>query len=64
MRSKFFKGALIPLQRDVVEQGQKESAAVDARIKRSASDLPILRIPSQDQGVTFSNAGLFELLVL
>ena len=36
------------------------SAAFQAR--RSARDLPILQTPVQQQNITFSNAGLFELL--
>ena len=61
MRPKFFTGALMPLHREV-EQDPEEIAAFEARISRSASDLPKLRVSLQDQDVTFSNAGLFELL--
>ena len=45
-----------------VQQDPEEIAAFEARISRSASDLPKLRVPLQDQVVSFSNAGLFELL--
>ena len=51
----------MPLHREV-EQDPEEIAAFEARISRSASDLPKLRVSLQDQDVTLSNAGLFELL--
>jgi len=40
--------------------GASDPAASQSR--RSARDLPILQIPLQQQNITFSNAGLFELL--
>ena len=51
----------MPLHREV-EQDPEEIAPFEALISRSASDLPKLRVSLQDQDVTFSNAGLFELL--
>jgi len=33
-----------------------------SQVRRVARDLPILQTPLQQQNVTFSNAGLFELL--
>ena len=54
--------SLKQLLHDDVEQGldSPEPAATPAR--RSARDLPTLQAPLQQQNVTFSNAGLFELL--
>ena len=54
--------SLKQLLRDFVEQGLYTPDPAAAQIRRSACDLPTLRAPLQQQGITFSNAGLFELL--
>ena len=54
--------SLKQLLRDFVEQGLDAPDPAASRGCRSASDLPTLQAPLQEQGITFSNAGLFELL--
>ena len=54
--------SLKQLLRDFVEQGLDAPDPAASRGCRSASDLPTLQAPLQQQGITFSNAGLFELL--
>ena len=43
-------------------QGLLAPDPIAAQARRSGRDLPILQTPLQQQNVTFSNAGLFELL--
>ena len=54
--------SLKQLLHDYVEQGLDAPDPTDSQRRRSARDLPILQAPLQQQSVTFSNAGLFELL--
>ena len=54
--------SLKQLLRDFVEQGLDTPDPAAAQIRRSACDLPTLQAPLQQQGITFSNAGLFDLL--
>ena len=54
--------SLKQLLQDFVEQGLDASGAAASPVRRCANDLPKLQAPLQQQGVTFSNAGLFELL--
>ena len=54
--------SLKQLLHDYVEQGLDAIDPSAAQVLRSACDLPTLQMPLQQQKVTFSNAGLFELL--
>ena len=54
--------SLKQLLHDYVEQGLDAPDPTDSQRRRSARDLPTLQLPLQQQSVTFSNAGLFELL--
>ena len=54
--------SLKQLLHDYVEQGLDAPDPSAAQARRSARDLPTLQMPLQQQNVTFSNAGLFELL--
>ena len=54
--------SLKPLLHDYVEQGLDAPDPSVAQARRSAGDLSPLQVPLQQQNVTFSNAGLFELL--
>ena len=54
--------SLKQLLHDFVEQGLDASDPAASQGRRSAKDLPTLQAPLQQQNVTFSNAGLFELL--
>ena len=54
--------SLKQLLHDFVEQGLDASDPAASQGHRSAKDLPTLQAPLQQQNVTFSNAGLFELL--
>ena len=45
-----------------VQQPLDASDPSSAQARRSAHDLPMLQAPLQQQNITFSNAGLFELL--
>ena len=56
--------SLKQLLHDYVEQGLDAPDPSAAQARRSARDLPTLQGPLQQQNVTFSNAGLFELLEL
>ena len=54
--------SLKQLLHDDVEQLFDEPHPSAAQGRRSACDLPTLQNPLQQQNITFSNAGLFELL--
>ena len=54
--------SLKQLLNDYVEQGLDAPDPSAAQARRSARDLLTLPAPLQQQNVTFSNAGLFELL--
>ena len=54
--------SLKQLLHSYVEQGLDATDPSAAQVRRSACDLPTLQMPLQRQNVTFSNAGLFELL--
>ena len=54
--------SLKQLLHDYVEQGLDAHDQPAAQARRSALDLPTLQVPLQQQNVSFSNAGLFELL--
>ncbi|MGE4581452.1 MAG: hypothetical protein AAEC03_03795 [Synechococcus sp.] len=54
--------SLKQLLHDYVEQGLDASDPSASQASRSARDLPMLRAPLQQQNVSFSNAGLYELL--
>ena len=54
--------SLKQLLHDYVEQGLDATDLSAAQVRRSACDLPTLQMPLQRQNVTFSNAGLFDLL--
>ena len=54
--------SLKQLLHDYVKQGLDATDPLAAQARRSARDLPTLQVPLQQQNVTFSNAGLFELL--
>ena len=54
--------SLKQLLHDYVQQGLDATDPLAAQARRSARDLPTLQVPLQQQNVTFSNAGLFELL--
>ena len=54
--------SLKQLLHDFVQQGLDATDPLAAQARRSARDLPTLQVPLQQQNVTFSNAGLFELL--
>ena len=61
-RAAMKKVSLKQLLHDYVEQGLDAPDASADQARRSARDLPTLQVPLQQQNVTFSNAGLFELL--
>ena len=46
----------------LVQQALDAHDPAVALVRRSARDLPMLQAPLQQQNITFSNAGLFELL--
>ena len=46
----------------LVKQRLEASVPAASQGHRSSGDLPTLQLPLQKQNVTFSNAGLFELL--
>ena len=50
------------LLRQVVQQALDASEPAVPQGRRSAHDLPTLQAPLQQQNITFSKAGLFELL--
>ena len=54
--------SLKQLLHDDVEQGLDAPEPATTPARRSTRDLPTLQAPLQQQNVTFSNAGLFELL--
>ena len=54
--------SLKQLLQDYVEQGLDAPDSSPQQAGRSASDLPKLQAPLKPQNITFSNAGLFELL--
>ena len=54
--------SLKQLLHDYVEQGLDAPDPLASQGRRSARDLPTLQAPLQQQNVTYSNAGLFELL--
>ncbi len=54
--------SLKQLLHDYVEQWLDAPDPPASQARRSARDLPMLRAPLQQQNVSFSNAGLFELL--
>ena len=54
--------SLKQLLHDSVEQGLDAPDPTASQARRSARDLPTLQLPLQQQKITFSNAGLFELL--
>lgn len=54
--------SLKQLLHDYVQQGLDATDPSAAQTRRSARDLPTLQVPLQQLNVTFSNAGLFELL--
>ena len=53
--------SLKQLLHDYVQEGFDAPDPSAAQVRRSACDLPALQAPLQQQKVTFSNAGLFEL---
>ena len=59
---RWVKVSLKQLLHDDVEQGLDAPDPSAAQSRRSALDLPTLQNPLQQQNITFSNAGLFELL--
>ena len=54
--------SLKQLLHDYVEQGLDAPDPTASQARRSARDLPTLQTPLPQQNVTYSNAGLFELL--
>ena len=54
--------SLKQLLHDYVERGLDATDPSAAQVRRSGRDLPTLHGPLQQQNVTFSNGGLFELL--
>ena len=46
----------------LVQQALDAHDPAVSQVRRVARDLPILQTPLQQQNITFSNAGLFELL--
>ena len=54
--------SLKQLLHDYVEQGLDAPDSSLPQARRSAGDLPKLQAPLHPQNITFSNAGLFELL--